>query len=203
MTAQMRFQKILVIVSLVIAAVCLVHAWIFCSGTFAQLTRYKDDAGFGFDVDKANNIYHLTQNFSDLFQMLSIVLILAAVLMLVMGCQSRRKYYITNYIAIGVFVVYSLIFAILLIINMTTISSALADFELEAFGEYYTNLHLETDWGYFSASSWTVSLGYALSAILFVTAVVNVLNLVWKVLLMQGEKKLLAQSNPVTVQEEV
>ena len=199
----MRFQKILVIVSLVIAAICLVHAWVFCSGTFAQLTRYKDDAGFGFDVDKANNIYNLSQNFSNLFQILGILFILAAVLMLVMGCQSRRKYYITNYVAIGIFVVYSLVFAILLIINLTTISSALADFELEAFGEYYTSLHMDTSWGKFSSSSWTISLGYALVALVLVTAIINALNLVWKILLMQGEKKLLAQADQVAVKEEV
>ena len=196
----MRFQKILVFVSLVVAALCLVHAWVFCSGLFAQLTRYKDVAGNGFDVDKANEIYNLTQNFSNLFQILSIVFILAAVLMLVMGCHSRRKYYITNYIAVGIFVAFALVFAILLIINLASISTALANFELKEFGEYYNSLHIESSWGKFTDKSWTLAVGYALFAIVLVTAIVNVLNVVWKVMLMKGEKKLLSQANPETVE---
>ncbi|MGN0805972.1 MAG: hypothetical protein ACI4MC_02950, partial [Candidatus Coproplasma sp.] len=65
----------------------------------------------------AVDLFNASQSFSDMFLVLGVVLILAVVLLYIFACNSRRKYYITNYIAIGIVVVYEIVYAVLLLAN--------------------------------------------------------------------------------------
>ena len=183
----MRFQKILMTVTLVIAALSIVYALIFCSGTLNQVGSVweylTDTQAAGYQV------YSRSQAFSDNFLILGVVLVLTVVLMMIMGCHTRRKYYITNYVAIGIFVVYVLVFAVLLVVNVVGIQSALSGVDMAEAKEIYeeaTSLY-----GGWNEGTWMLTLGYVYMAILLIDAVVVVLNLVWKIKLMQGEQALL------------
>lgn len=197
MKTQMRFQKILLIVSLVIAAICTAFSWMFCSGVFANITLILDKAGTW-----VSELYEVSQQFTATFQTLGIILILVVVLLFITSCHSRRKYYISNYIAIGIAVVYMLIYAILLIVNLSNVSVVLAsvDFSAEVIKNdvgdmvsiitYYNSIYRGI-FGDFQTTSWTIPFGYVLAVIVIIDAVVIALNLLWKIRLLQGEKKLL------------
>lgn len=197
MKTQMRFQKTLLIVSLVIAAICTVFAWMFCSGVFANITLILDKAG-----PWVTELYEVSQQFTTTFQILGIIFILVIVLQFIMGCHSRRKYYITNYIAVGIAVAYMLVYAIILLISLSNVSSTLAaiDFSAEvivndvnqkvSIEAYYNSLNSGL-FGRFQTTSWTIPCGYVLAVLVIINAVVIALNLVWKIMLMKGEKKLL------------
>ncbi|MDE6597095.1 MAG: hypothetical protein K2K60_00470 [Clostridia bacterium] len=187
MKTQMRFQKILMLVTLVIAAVSIVYALIFCSGIMMQVSLVLefDNSDLG-----ATELYNASQSFSDLFLILGVILIVATVLLYITACQKRRKYYVTNYVAIGIVLAYQLVYIILLIINVVNINSAYNNLDM-AQCELYYNTEANATYGKWSSSTWMISLGYAYAAILFVNMAALVLNLVWKIKLMKGEKKLL------------
>lgn len=187
----MRFQKILILVSLVVAALSVLYAWIFCSGVFAQITLKSVTEG----APEITELSDAAQNFTDLFQILGIVMVLCVVLLYITACNSRRKYYITNYIAIGIVVAYMLVYAVLLIVNLTGVSSLLASTDLTNAKAAYDAAHYnDTLFGAFQTYSWTIPVGYAYFAIVIVDALLICFNLVWKILLMKGEKKLLENS---------
>jgi hypothetical protein len=183
------------IISLIIGALSIVYALIFCSGVFFQiayLTSYDAEKYGSKRVTGATDLYNTTQGFSDLFLILGVVFVLCTVLLFVMGCQSRRKYYITNYIAIGIVVVYEIVFAIILIAYLAEVMSVFDTVNLENAKYYYERL--ESPRGTWTTSTWMVTLGYVFFAIVLLDAVALVLNLVWKLKLMKGEKELLEAS---------
>ena len=195
MKTQMRFQKILILVSLIIGALCIVYSWIFCSGVFAQIVQVVTDKDLVSKTPEVVDLSNAAQDFTNLFQVLGIVFVLAIVLLYIMGCHSRRNYYITNYIVIGIAVVYILVYAVLLIVNLSNIATLLNSADLSYAKAAYDKALFNTNlFGEFQTSSWTVGIGYGLFVIVILDAVALGLNLLWKIKLMQGEKKLLENS---------
>lgn len=196
------------LVSLIIAALAIVYALIFCSGILNQVAAILE-----YDAEKyetrdpgrawgAEDLYYASQAFSDLFLVLGIVLIVVIVLLYIAACNKRRKYYITNYIAIGIAVVFELVYAVLLIANVAGIHGL---FNLVDLGncQYYYEEMANSSRGAWNATPWTLYLGYVLFALVILDAVALVLNLVWKLKLMKGEKELLGQGKEVVVEAEV
>lgn len=195
MKTQMRFQKIFMLIALIIAALCVVFAFIFCSGTLFQmqnaaifdLAANPPPEGDGIEyLEGAKDLFWASQGVSNTVLVLGIVLILAVVLNYIMGSAKRRKYYVTNYVATGIAVVAFVAVAIVILVLVLNCQNILATIDLEQAEEIY-NTYAD-GWQY---SVWTFSVGYALSGVLLITALVFVLNLVWKIKLMKGEKKLL------------
>lgn len=181
------------LVSLVIGALSIVYALIFCSGTFVQIARVKDYEFNNPDhpTTGANALFDKSQAFSDLFLILGIVLILTVVLLFITASQKRRKYYVTNYVATGVTVAYHLVYAILLLINLVGVQKAYDGVNLANCEYWYIDSFLTKAFGEWNTNPWTISLGYALAALVLADMLLLIGNLVWKIMLMRGEKKLL------------
>lgn len=193
MKSQMRFQKILTIVTIVIAALSIVYALIFCSGVIGQIDRL---VYLEVELDGAILLNYRSQSFSDLFLILGIVLVLTVALMFIMGNHSRRKYYVTNYVAVGVYVAFALVFVVLLLVKLIGVQSALNAIDMEVAKEVYTDpLDANSPFGEWTDSAWTIYLGFAYMGLLIVNVVAVVLNLVWKIKLVQGERALLEGKN--------
>lgn len=205
MKTQMRFQKIFMIVSLIIAALCVVFALIFCSGTIYNVSSLYDtvekiEKSVTFRPDRnspevtyialgAKNLFDATQNVSDVLLVLGIIMVLCVVLNYIAATNKRRNYYITNYVAIGIVTAFELALAIVIIVLVSNSQAVLGKCDFEQMKVVYERLNngaeLATD------QNWVFGVGYALAAILIVDAIGFVLNLVWKIKLMQGEKALL------------
>lgn len=185
----MRFQKILMLVSLIVAALSFVYALSFCSGTVYQYgTLYLPNSGTE-AVEGAEDLFFASQDYNDTLITLSIIFIVVAVLNYIAASQKRRKYYITNYVSIILTAVYAVVFAILLLVFVSDTYSLFTAIDKEAAEEAYSLFY-----GDFKYSISNFILGYIMAALMIVNAVVLVLNLVWKIKLMQGEKKLLEGS---------
>ena len=192
MKTQMRFQKIFMIVSLVIAALVIVYGVIFCSGTFFQIHQDMIVYNAVQDIENvsgARALFYATQGVSNTLLTLGIIAVLIMALGFIMGNAKRRNYYITNYIATGLAVVFNIVVAIIIIVLLINVNTAIAginwDIAAEAFNDIYPD-----QWHY---STWTIPVGYVLAVILVLDACGLGLNLLWKIKLMQGEKKLLEQ----------
>ena len=189
MKTQMRFQKILAIIALVIAAFAAVYALMFCSGPINQINQLVNNESLRADAEY--DLYDYSQNFSSVFLILGIVLILTVVLLFITGCHSRRKYYVTNYIATGIVVVYGLVYAVMLIINISMIYGIFNSIDLAHAEAVYNEASLTSQFGEWDGSTWVFSLGYVVFVLVLIYVLAVVFNLVWKFALMKGEKKLL------------
>lgn len=222
MKTQMRVQKILMIVSLVLSALVLVFALIFLTGGLGNVYRFNED---GQDYINCDKFVSTSQSFVSTLVTLSIVMIVLAAFLFLMGCHSRRKYYITNYIVIGIFVVFALAVAIYLIAMVANVMNLYQNdirwesgtgeivtrfkdiYEIDPItGEnklvdtvavqVYTNYADQAEFLPAYVLDPDQSYNFVLGIIMFVLIIVDViciiLSTVWKVLLVKGEKKLLA-----------
>jgi len=192
MKTQMKFQKIFALVTIITAALAAVLGLIFCSGLLNAVREYSDYAG-RWEIG-ANDLYEYSQGINGTVLIMAIVLIVGAVVLYVFGCHKMRNYYVTNYVATGIYVVLAVVYAIfMLIVCATCISYAgRIDFEEWKAYESQTNAAGElTRKQFYNDSLATPILGILLGLIVLVEAVGWVLNLIWKIKLMKGEKKLL------------
>lgn len=182
----MRFQKILMLVTLVVAALSFVYALSFCGGTVYQYNSLYDQINKVEEVEGAEALFLASQKYNDILIGLSVAFIVIVALNFVMASQSRRNYYVTNYVSIILTAVYAVVFAILLLVFVSNTFSLFAAIDREV-AEFEYSLVMDD----FKYSVVNFILGYLMAALMIVNAVILVLNLVWKIKLMKGEKQLL------------
>lgn len=178
------------LVTLIVAALSFVYALSFCGGTVYQYGTLYLKTTDTERVAGARALFLTSQNYCDILITLSIIFILVVVLNYVMASQSRRNYYLTNYISIILTIVYAVVLSILLIVFVSQTFSLFLAVDKEAAITRYERLNGE---GSFKYSISNFILGYIMAVIIICDAVALVLNLIWKIKLMQGERKLLAQ----------
>lgn len=194
MKTQMRFQKILSYATLVIAALCLVFTVSFLTGGMGNVHYYTPlEGGALNDKINAENFVNASQEFVGTMLILSIVFILVAATLFITASNKRRNYYITNYIAIGVVAAFAIALAVYLFIGVGNVMNLFYnDIAWEAGtngGKNYADMFNANYPVNKSAANFII--GYALGALVVCTSAVHVLNLVWKIKLMKGEKALL------------
>ncbi|MDE7380003.1 MAG: hypothetical protein K2N14_03020 [Clostridia bacterium] len=223
MKTQMRVQKILMLVSLVVSALVFVYALFFMTGGLANVYRFIED-----DTDYIHcaRFVSTSQSFVSTLVAFGIAMIVLVALMYLMACNSRRKYYITNYIAIGLFVGFALFVAIYLVVMVASIMNLYQHDILWKSGEgeevmriievldetgkfdHYEYPMVATnyaDQAEFIPSyvldpnqTYNFIIGFVLFVIVIADAVCVTLCTVWKAFLIKGENKLLADGAPVT-----
>lgn len=213
MKPQMKFQRIAVFTVLITAVLVFVYALGFITSLYNTLYytltdprdhTYSEVEGTQFYYELQSNVTyeevktevdgkivkstvkHKTVGYNDELVMLGIGLIVASLFMFITNTHTRRKYYCGNYISTGIIVV-SFVGAAIWIAERTGyfLEKFLAvDFEAL---EKYCAL-----WKYpYNDSTLCFDLGYALSGLLVLVAVVALANLIWKITLMRRENKLL------------
>lgn len=219
----MRVQKILMLVSLVVSALVFVYALCFMTGGLADVYRFIED---GKDNIHCAEFVSTSQSFVSTLVTLGIVMIVLVAVMYLMACNSRRKYYVTNYIAIGLFVLFALAVAIYLVVMVATVMNLYQNGILWKSGEGqaifkikelydangnvvdYESVKVNTNYAdmaeFFPSykldpnQTYNFVLGFVLFVIVIADLVCVTLCTVWKVLLMKGENKLLAAGAPAT-----
>ncbi len=200
----MKFQKILSLVSLIVAALCIVLGLCFCSGVMSEIINYNSDK---FSIGCAN-LYEYSQKVNNTVLIMAIVLLLVVVTLFITSCNKRRNYYITNYISIALVVAYSVAFAIALIVICAKCSGYANEIDYVKWKEFYDAFTKDrygnvsyTNPRNYSESRITIILGIVLAVVLIAEVAAWVLNLIWKIKLMQGEKALLANGVEVKSME--
>ncbi|MCM1438332.1 MAG: hypothetical protein NC131_03860 [Roseburia sp.] len=196
----MKFQKILTTVTLIIAALCIVLSLSFCSGVFEAARHYSIKL-YEDDIWGADALYVYGNQMNDILLIVSIVLLLSVVLLCIMGCNKRRNYYITNYVAIGIFIACALVFGIILIIVCANCLNLYGQIDFAAWKEYENEMELGTDKvtmvyshdRFYNDNCASVYIGIVMFVVLLAEIAAWVLNLIWKLKLMKGEKALLEQ----------
>ena len=120
-------------------------------------------------------VYYYMQNFNRTFLLAAIGLILISCFVYLTATHTRRKYYIGNYVAVG----------LSLIANVAVAVWAHMDLE------FYKALFLQVDFEALKKHAEMFDIHYAVFALSVIAAVLLVVNAVWKSRLMKEEKALL------------
>ena len=156
------------------------------------VTENAETGGYGLNVTERSvagaKVYTSMQSLNQWLVIASIVYILLAVLLFVTNTNVRRKYYIGNYVSIGLFTVASIYIPIAShgAIEFYKAQWLKVDFEaLQQYAQDYNSTYTE--------STLWFDLHYAVFALMIIVAALLVANAVWKVTLMKEEAKLVAQ----------
>lgn len=129
MKIQMRFQKILAVISIVVSALCILLALIFTSGNINNIMYYYRE---GYDYGIAD-FASLTQSFNSDMLVIGIIFICCVITLFLTDTNKRRNYYITNYISIGLVIAASLAAAAYGMITVSTLIGKFYGIDWEAF----------------------------------------------------------------------
>lgn len=213
MKTQMRFQKYICLVMLIVGALALVYSFCYATGGLAEL-------GWALNKEKASlftpteegledaTLFLDIQGFNDALMYCGIVMVLLAVALYITSCNKRRNYYVTNFVATGACAGGNIIMSIILMAlngvwmgrfnNVDFAEWARSNAENvarleERYGQYGRPVPADIlePYTHWSDSTVWFSVGFAVYALVIVASVLLILNLVWKIKLMQGEKKLL------------
>ena len=193
---QLRFQKIICLVAIILAAVYFIYALGIITDIHDAL---KSAIRNSTDLDNSKvegaRIYYDMQDFNKDFLNASVILILLACFLFIMNTHVRRKYYIGNYIAIGMYSAATIWMVVWTHSNIAHWAEV-----------YRTTVNLEQLKDY--ASKWgtlyldntnLLDLHYYIDgfAILVVAALIG--NMIWKIMLMRAENKLVAAGEEAAV----
>lgn len=185
---QLKFQKIICLVAIILAAVYFIYSLGVITDIHDALRstmRNKND--YTKTKVEGSIIYYEMQDFNKAFVNYSVILILIACFLFVTNTQIRRKYYIGNYVAI------------LLFCSATVALTVWAHNNLAAYAEQYmTTVNFEQlkeyseMWGtpYLDNTN-LLDLHYYIGAFAILVVAAHIGNLIWKIVLMSAENKLI------------
>lgn len=195
---QMTVQKILCLLAVIVAVVLFLYALGIMTDLYDTLyttLRIRvegEDGVYSLNVTERSvpgaKVYtDMSQGLNQWLVMASIVYILLAVLLFVTNTNVRRRYYIGNYTAIGLFAVASFYIPIAShgVIEYFKAQWLKVDFAaLKEYSETFSSTYTE--------STLWFDLHYVVFALMILMAVLLVANAVWKAMLMKEEAKLVA-----------
>ena len=191
---QMTLQRIVCLVVLIAAALVFIYSLGLMTDMYENRLGYHAERYYtnGMTEEALSKvkvsgaeIYYDMQQFNRELTMAGLVLILLAVSQYVFQNQNRRKYYIANYITVGANAIGAIYYSYWGLSNILSYKERYVgiDWEkLKELNEVYKFSYTESTF-WFDASK--VVFGF-----LLVATVINLLNMVWKICLMNNEKKL-------------
>ncbi len=182
---QMTLQRYLCLAALIISAVVFIYSLGIMTDLYDSLYgTYRR----GKTTISGAEVYMDMQDFNQLFLRGSIGLILLSVLLFVTSTHSRRRYYVGNYAAVGLFSAASIAFTVW------------AHGQIEAFKAQFLTIdfaklltHATSRKTLYTESTFWFDIHYLVFGLLLVGVVLLILNAVWKSKLMKDEQALIAQ----------
>ena len=182
---QMALQRYLCLAALIISAVVFIYSLGIMTDLYDSLYgTYRR----GKTTISGAEVYMDMQGFNKLFLRGSIGLILLSVLLFVTSTHSRRRYYVGNYAAVGLFSAASIAFTIW------------AHGQIEAFKAQFLTIdfaklltHATSRKTLYTESTFWFDIHYLVFGLLLVGVVLLIINAVWKSKLMKDEQALIAQ----------
>ena len=135
-------------------------------------------------------VYLNMQTFNKELTTAGIILILTAVAFFLFRTHDRRKYYIANYITVGINAVANVAVSIWALINVFKYK---AEFLLINFEKLKTISEMLPSAVIYTESTFWFDISIFVFGIVFLATAISIGNLVWKIILMRAEKKLIEE----------
>ncbi len=186
---QMTLQRIVCYAGLVAAALVFIYSLGLMTDMYdAKFAYYAESYAQGIGDPKVpgTEIYYDMQGFNRSLTTVGIVLILLAVAQFLFQNHSRRKYYIANYITVGVNTIATVVASVWALNQIFTYKKQYLQIDFEAMKEYAEMFKF-----YYSDSTFWFDISVAVFGILLIVTALNVVNMILKIVLMKSEKDLL------------
>lgn len=185
---QIKCQKLLCIVAIISCAIAFLYALGLMTDLYDALYSTMRNPYDLTETDVSGSIlYYMMQDFNKALLRYSIALILLACLLFLTQTHARRKYYIGNYVATGLYSVATVAYSVWAHTYIEGYKAAfLSQIDFEALRKHADMWKT----AYVDSTFW-FDAHYAVYAILLVVTVLLLLNLVWKIRLMKAEKRLI------------
>ena len=183
---QMILQRIVCMAVLIASALVFVYSLGLMTDLYDnKLNYYAED--YNNPMVAGSEIYYDMQGFNQALTVVGIVLILLAAAQFLFQNHVRRKYYIANYVTVGLNTVVAVAASAWGLIKVFTYKDQYLtelDFEgLKAMSEIFK-------FSYTESTFWS-DISIFVFGVLMVVTVANVINLLWKMSLMKAEQKLI------------
>ena len=186
---QIKCQKILCIVAIIACALTFLYALGLMTDLYDALYSTMRNPYDLTETDVPGSIlYYMMQDFNTSLLKYAIGLILLACLLFLTQTHVRRKYYVGNYVAVGLYSAATVAYAVWAHAYIEGYKAAfLTQIDFEALKQHAQMWKT----AYVDSTFW-FDAHYAVYAVLLIVTVLLVLNLIWKIRLMKAEQRLLA-----------
>ena len=185
---QMAYQKIVCMLTLIAAALIFVYSLGISTDLYDALSRtilYPD-----YDLDytsvTGSRVYYDMFPFNSAFTKVSIGLIIVTLVLFITNTHARRKYYIGNYIAVGLSTVANILITLWCIPQIMDFKAQYqnnVDFEaLKTFSEDWGTIYIGPE------DTFWFDVSYAVFGFLLLASCLLIINVIWKVIMMKAEK---------------
>lgn len=187
---QLRLQKLLCLLAIAVCAAMFVYSLGIMTDLYDTLySTMRNPKDLSKTDVPGSIVFYRMQNFNASFLMASIGLILLSLLLFLTNTHTRRRYYIGNYAATGIFAITAVIVCVWAHMEIENYKAQFLQVDFAALKE-----HAEM-WGTaYTESTFWFDLHYVLFALLLIAAAALVFNAVWKSRLMKKESSLLRNS---------
>lgn len=186
---QMRFQKIICYIVLIASAAVFVYSLGLVTDLYDSLyVMMPEPTDMSYNYVAGAEIYYDIQSFNRNLTKAGIGLVLISLFMMIMGTHSRRRYYIGNYTAIGLSTAANIASSVWALTNLAAYKEQFLttiDFEsLKMWSEIWKSQYTE--------STFWFDAGKYVFGFLILATVLMLANLIWKIIMMREEKRLVA-----------
>lgn len=190
---QLVFQRIVCMLMLFASGIVFVYSLGLMTDLYDSLysTMMNPDDYLETTVE-GSVIYYDMQQFNHNLTYLAIGLILVTLVLFITNTHSRRKYYIGNYIAIGISVVCNVAASVWALTEVFTYKAQYQKIDFEQL-----KFHSELWNTYYTESTFWFDISVVVFGILLVVTVLLVVNLILKLIMMKEEKRLIGSRKEV------
>ena len=196
-TKQMTFQKIVCVMAIIASALVFVYSLGISTDLYDALSKtilYPD-----YDLDltsvEGSRVYYDMFEFNSVFTKVAIGLIIVTLVLFVTNTHARRKYYIGNYIAVGLSTAANIAVSIWCIPQIMYYKAQYqnnVDFEaLEEFSKDWGTLYIGPE------DTFWFDVSYFVFGILLLTSCLLILNVILKVVVMKAEQSAIGSRKDV------
>lgn len=192
---QLIFQKIVCFGMLIVSALVFIYSLGIMTDLYDTLYYTIPNPNKIYESKVAGSaIYFEMQPFNGNFTNLSIGLILVTLILFVTCTHSRRKYYIGNYIAVGVSSVCNIAMSIWSLSNISYYKAKFLQVDFAALKEFWEGRQRPE---VYTDSTFWFDVSYFVFGLLLLMTVLLIVNTILKVILMKEEQRLIGSRKDV------
>lgn len=186
---QLTAQKFICLAAVIVSAAVFIYSLGIMTDLYDSLYSTMRNSSDLTKTDVSGSIvYYNMQEFNSQFLNASIVMIILSALLFVTNTHSRRRYYIGNHVAVGIFSVASLALTIWAHGQIETYKAQFLQIDFAALKE-----HAELWNTTYTESTFWFDVHYVLFAILLIVVALLIGNVIWKSKLMKAEQNLIGK----------
>lgn len=141
---------------------------------------------------RGSGIYYTMQPFNSSLTRVSIAMILVSLVLFIMNTHSRRKYYIGNFVSVGLSAVCNIAASVWAIVNIAGFRTQFINIDFAALKE-----HAEKWDTLYTESTFWFDAGFVVFGLVILATVLLVANMIMKLNLMKEEKRLIGSGKEV------